>query len=128
MSVYKYIAQTNPNQANDFCVQNGLTDASDIDQIAVYLQTIVAQNGESALKKIMELHPDKDAILELFQKKDGNTLQITEIKPPVMMNATGAVANAVGETSSQNSQTQHTNTYILVAALIVSVAIISMKK
>jgi len=129
MSVYNHIAESNPNQAADFCLNNGY-QPTDIESIAIYLETIVAQNGESAFKNVMELHPEKEVILELFQQKENNTNRnidnIVEIKPPVMLSTTTSsnMMNATGNAGSS----QQTNTYILVAALIVSIAIISMKK
>jgi hypothetical protein len=82
MSVYKYIAELNSNEANNLCVQQGLPDAYDSDELANNLLVIVAQNGESALKNIMELHPDKDLILEMFKCSSCQSKQQTE--PPFM--------------------------------------------
>jgi hypothetical protein len=128
MSVYNHIAESNPNQAADFCLNNGY-QPTDIESIAIYMETIVAQKGESAFKNVMELHPEKEVILELFQQKENNTNRnidnIVEIKPPVMLStSTSNMMNATGTAGTS----QQTNTYILVAALIVSIAIISIKK
>jgi len=134
MSVYKYIAELNSNQANDLCNQQGLPDASDSDELASNLVAIVAQNGESALKNIMELHPDKDLILEMFRcsscesKQQAQTPQIdagiTEVQPLAVrqLQSEDSYLNASGSGIAKN-----TNTIILVSALVIALAIISIK-
>jgi hypothetical protein len=69
MNVYHYIAQNNPDAANDICKKFGYFQINSIDELANCLQNIVAQDGESALKDVMSLHPDKDVLIELFDKK-----------------------------------------------------------
>jgi len=122
MSVYQYIAEHNPMKANDFCLQNGLDEANSPEELSNNLVAIVAQNGELAFKKIMELHHDKDVIIELFQPKT-EIEGIKEItKPPMMISP--SYMNATGNTVATSKDT---NTMILIAALIISVAVISIK-
>lgn len=132
MSVYKYIAELNPNEANEFCVQQGLPDASCSDELADNLVSIVAQNGELALKKIMQLHPDKEIILEMFkctscQRQQQTTMPtmmdsgITEVQP--LIERPLQFSNATGKTDVA----KNTNAIILVSALVVALAIISIK-
>jgi hypothetical protein len=131
MSVYKYIAELNPAQANEFCVQQGMPDASCSDELADNLVSIVAQNGELALKKIMQLHPDKEIILEMFKcsscERQQQTIAptmmdagITEVQP--LIERPLQFANASG-----TDVAKRTNTIILVSALVVALAIISIK-
>jgi hypothetical protein len=135
MSVYKYIAELNSNEANNLCVQQGLPDAYDSDELANNLLVIVAQNGESALKNIMELHPDKDLILEMFKCSSCQSKQQTE--PPFMDSEITEVqplmvrplqqqefANANGMADIA----KNTNTIILVSSLIVALAVIASIK
>ena len=132
MSVYKYIAELNSNEANNLCVQQGLPDAYDSDELANNLLVIVAQNGESALKNIMELHPDKDLILEMFKCSSCQSKQqteppfmdseITEVQP-LMVRPLQEFANANGMDIAKN-----TNTIILVSSLIVALAVIASIK
>jgi hypothetical protein len=121
MNVYQYIAETNPNEANSICERNGLTDAMDTQTIAFYLENIVAQNGEESFNEILSLHPDKEVILECFGKPIEPIVEqkITEVEPQKMMNADG---------SKDPNVSQHTNMYILIGAVVVSLAIISLKK
>jgi len=133
MSVYKYIAELNPNEANEFCVQQGLPDASCSDELADNLVSIVAQNGELALKKIMQLHPDKEIILEMFkcsscQRQQQTTVPtmmdagITEVQP-LIERPLQSFASATGKVDVA----KNTNAIILVSALVVALAIISIK-
>ena len=130
MSVYKYIAELNPSPANDFCVSQGFQNASCSDELADNLVTIVAQNGELAFKKIMELHPDKDVIIEMFSQKQQPKQQIfdsgiTEVQQPALIERPlqEGYLNATGSGIAKN-----TNTIILASAVLVALAIISTVK
>jgi hypothetical protein len=128
MTVYKYIAYANPDAALELCGKYGYYQIQNEEELAYCLQSIVARKGETALKDIMELHPDKDVVLELFEKKvelkPEPPIQVMEQKRErdcsCMLNADGAVQN-------QGIASQ-TNLMILVAAMVVSISIISMKK
>ena len=128
MSVYKYISELNPSPANDFCVSQGFPNASCSDELADNLVTIVAQNGELAFKKIMELHPDKDVIIEMFSQKQQPKQQIfgsgiTEVQPLMERPLQEGYLNATGSGIAKN-----TNTIILASAVLVALAIISTVK
>ena len=119
MNVYSYIAENNPNDANQICVKNGLDDADTTETLAFYLQTIVAQHGVDSLKEILNLHPDKEVILELYQEPTKiDDKNVFEVKAPSVMNADGQTSNIA----------QNTNTFILLGAIVVSLAIISLNK
>jgi len=73
------------------------------------------------------LHPDKDVILELFEKKSEPII----IEKPIMERSRdcSCMMNADGTLVPQSSgAASQTNMFILVAAMIVSLSIISMKK
>jgi hypothetical protein len=118
MNVYSYIAENNPNDANQICVKNGLDDADTTETLAFYLQTIVAQNGVDSLKEILNLHPDKEVILELYQEP-------TKIDDKNVFEVKATPLNADGQSSNI---AQNTNTFILLGAIVVSLAIISLNK
>lgn len=124
MDVYQYISENNPDAANGVCIKYGYTQIKNIGELAGALQTIVATHGETALKSIMDVHPEKDTILELFQKKEQPEVKS---KPDCSCNS-GIKMGADGTVTQPSSTANQTNTYILVAALIVSISIISMKK
>ena len=66
-TVYDYIASSNPFLAKRICEELGykVTNPNTMGENLAY---IVDQQGESALYKIMEHHPDKEIILEMFGK------------------------------------------------------------
>lgn len=130
MNVYQYIAYSNPDAANELCNKHGYYQIQSIDELADCLQSIVARKGESAFKDIMELHPDKEVVLELFEKKIE-----AKPEPPVQImeqkreRDCSCMLNADGAAQAQNQGiASQTNLMILVAAMIVSISIISMKK
>lgn len=132
MNVYQYIAEANPEGAYEICKKYGFFQIADSQEMGDCLERIVAQEGEGALTEVMALHPDKEVLFELFDKKKEEPKKLVgevgdaerRIMRRMSMNARNNMMNANG---AQNLPNQ-TNTYILVAALIVSVAIISMKK
>ena len=65
VNVYSYIAQNNPYTAKQIIESFGykVTDKSNMGR---NLQQLVANEGEEALEAVMNSHPDKDVILELF--------------------------------------------------------------
>jgi hypothetical protein len=128
MNVYTYIVECNPNEAYEICKKYGFFNIESKEEMAKCLETIIANEGEGAFKEMMELHPDKEVIVELFTEKKN---ELAPPPAPVMVEAPKQVSadgsltlNATGP----NGLVNQTNTYILVAALIISVAIISMKK
>lgn len=145
MTVYTYIAENNPDDAYEICKKYGYFNVESFEDLSASLQELVAQNGEGALQEVLEIHPDKDVILELFEKKNEERqpiVELVEIDAKISEVAsdfknfkeeqkeTIQKLNAIGSTapSEPKSVVNQTNTYILVGALIVSLAIISMKK
>ena len=139
MNVYDYIANVNPDAANSVCKKYGYYQIENLEELSWCLRQIVADNGEESLKKIMELHPEKEVILELFEVKPEPKKEEVSSKP-IMMNADGnqgcgcgcgcnkCMRNADGSSSASTGLASQTNMIILVAAMIVSISIISMKK
>ena len=113
MSVYQYIAETNPEVAYDVCARNGFTEIFSVEELSDTLQSIAA-SGESGLKQVLLIHPDKEVIIELFEKKSEPLQQ--QVVQRNFLNASG----------SSKIVTQ-TNAFILVGAIIVSLAIVSVK-
>jgi hypothetical protein len=72
MDIYTYVAESNPYQAKailhkyGYSVRNAKTK-SDIGQC---LKDLVLYEGEDALRDIIDSHPDKGIILELYQPKE----------------------------------------------------------
>jgi hypothetical protein len=126
MNVYLYIAQSNPDAANEVCKKYGYFEIENLDELSYCLQTIVAQNGESSLQEVLAMHPDKEVLLEIFDKKKDEPI-VEAITAPAISDCSCNTSkmNADGVPSSTVNQT---NTYIIVGALIVSFAIIAMNK
>ena len=67
-TVYYYIADSKPDEAVNLLTSkyNYHVDSDyTIDEIALALQDIVNSDGETALRDVMNIHPDKMVILEL---------------------------------------------------------------
>jgi hypothetical protein len=136
MNVYQYIAQNNPDESYQICQKYGYFEVADIDEMSDILAQIVANQGESALKEILSLHPDREVILEVYSPKPySRPLQFageSENLPSNVSLERNPLAqkyfNADGETQGGNKLVNQTNLYILVGAMIVSLAIISIKK
>lgn len=69
MNVYKYVAESNPNGAIQIINSFGYDVTSKAD-LGRSLSELVAEEGEPAFKKVMDNHPDKDVILELYASDD----------------------------------------------------------
>ena len=124
MNVYLYIAENNPDAAFEVCKKYGYFQINSIDELADCLQNIVAQDGETSLKEVMDLHPDKDVLIERFDKKKDNTpVEVT----PVVANADGCSCKSADGTTPSPLINQ-THMYILFGAAFVSIAIIALTK
>lgn len=60
VSVFKYIASQNSNGANSLLAKYGVSNGKSDKEIAYKLAVLVKKGGEDALKKVMDLHPDKE--------------------------------------------------------------------
>ena len=132
LTVYQYIAENNPDAAYVVCKQYGYYDIKDISQLAQCLELIVGQDGEEGLAKVMETHPDKETLLELFKKKQDDIVEVviptTQEQPappksePIIQAAPiqDNMRNADGNSMLVNT----TNLYILIGATVVAFAII----
>jgi hypothetical protein len=140
MNIYRYIAENNPHDSYDLCMQHGDFPIESIEDLEIALESIVAMGEEKAIK-VLELHPDKDVITEIFAKSvtpaEANKVVPQIIEVPKLIEVPKFIEkecscnklNATGDTPTQNhSIVTQTNTYILLGALIVSMAIISIKK
>lgn len=117
MTVYHYIAEVNPDAAYEVCKRNGFGDIYSNQELGDTLQVIAAQ-GEDGLKDALSVHPDKDVLIEIYLsgKKSDNYATMMPTQTKNFANATGT--NLVSKT----------NAYILIGAVIVSLAIVSTIK
>jgi hypothetical protein len=133
MNVYRYIAESNSDAAYMLCQSKGINEIYNIDDLESSLELLVAQGEEYAMK-VFNLHPDKDMLIEAFGKKEEPPIEIKKQEVVVVEEKPTSCScklNATGDDTQQqknNSIVTQTNTYILLGALIVSMAIISIKK
>lgn len=131
MSDFNDIARRNPKGAEMVITSFGyeIVDRRDLGRS---LNELVASEGENALRKVMEVHPDKDLILELFSKdkKEEKSCSCGSCMHRKMndmhyMNANGAQAT---QTASSNTLAHQTNAILVVSALFIATALIIKNK
>jgi uncharacterized ferredoxin-like protein len=96
------------------------------------LNELVANEGENALRKVMDVHPDKDLILELFSNKEKEHKgcscgscghkQMAEMH---YLNASGAQST---QAVSSTTLAHQTNVILVVSALFIATALIIKNK
>lgn len=142
MNVYQYIASNNPSFARQVCSQYGYkpVNVRTPNDLAICLSKLVSVEGEPAFKDIMQGHPDKDVLLELYSKP----------VPEKYTSADGTrdggygCMNGCGCRNCQNRQMNHymnadgatressamslTSVSIIAAALLLGVAVITRNK
>jgi hypothetical protein len=132
MNVYQYIAQSNPNETYAICQKYGYVEVSDLDEMSEIVANIVSEFGEDALKEVMSIHPDKEILIELYQPSYplqyfNGAKNISEPSSVQFNNNPIREKYFNAEGQSPNKLVSQTNMYILVGALIVSLAIMSVK-
>lgn len=144
MNVYQYIATNNPSFAKSICNQYGYRTVnirSNAD-LAVCLAKLVNAEGEPAFKDIMNGHPDKDVILELYAAKPVETHSSADGTRDYngygCMNGCGCRScqqrqmnhymNADGGGTRESSATSLTSVSIIAAAMILAVAVLTNNK
>ena len=123
--MYQYIANNNPDAAYEVCKSYGYHDINTLEDLSQSLEICVANNGQEAFKNIMELHPDKDALVELFTVNNINQQPLQEVIVKETIPAPTIVKNADGEGSSLVNKT---NLYILGGAALIAFTILLSKK
>ena len=141
MNVYEYVAESNPQGAER--IMNSFNyDAIDAPDMG--LSQLVDKVGEPALQKVMENHPDKDIILEMFSKKDnsnGESCGCDSCRNKNhnngehlnYLNVTGSGAVAPAPVTPANDSNTHllanqTNVILVVSALFIATALILKNK
>ena len=127
MDVYKYVAENNPMVAQGIIESFGYEHANTPD---MGLSQLVAKVGEPALKKIMDNHPDKEIILEMFStdtKTSSCGCGCGGKRQEGFLNASGVEVAKEKDSSSSNMIAQQTNAMILVSALFIFTALMIKK-
>jgi hypothetical protein len=129
MNVYKYVAENDPNGAVSIINSFGYECVSTKD-LGKSLSELVSVVGEPALKKVMDFHPDKEIILEMYSDKEScptcKASKNAYMNQERFLNVSGS--EVVGQTKGDNTTLAHqTNVILVVSALIIAVALISKK-
>jgi hypothetical protein len=125
MDVYDYIASSNPYLAKQI-INNFGYKVVNTNDMGGNLRMLVAQQGEEALKVILNNHPDKDILLELFSEKEPKTEKDCGCNNANHMRNQGYF-NASGEQPDLTAKKVDNNFSIVFLAgiMVLSVAIIS---
>lgn len=123
MTIYEYIARNNPIGAKRVIESFGYV-VTQPKKMGDNLRMLVAQEGEPALKAVVDLHPDKDLILEVFS----NT-QVSKGTGENFLGADGLLQSAVlnsnqQQNDSNNKMMLQTNTLIVALSLLVVAGLI----
>ena len=142
MNVFRYVAESNPNGAVQIINSFGY-DVTSTSDLGKSLSELVAEVGEPAFKKVMDNHPDKDVILELYASD--NTKEKEEkscgcdvcrsrqrtVEHLQYLNATGGGTFADEKSNNSNTSTHllanQTNVILVVSALFIATALILKK-
>jgi hypothetical protein len=140
MNVYEYVAESNPQMAEQILHS---FNYDTIDAPDMGLSQLVDLVGKPALKKVMENHPDKDIILEMFSKGidkkeekicgcDTCRNRSRNNEHLQYLNATGVGAFADEKASASTTNTHllanQTNVILVVSALFIATALILKNK
>lgn len=127
-TVYDYIANNNPHEAKQLCESFGYT-ITNPRSMSHNLKMLVNQEGEVALKPLMELHPDKEILVDYFgtktKEKKSKDCGCGGCKSNYSSFAPfEAYLNASGKETDAKTLATNTNTIIFASALVLAVAII----
>lgn len=120
-SLYTRVAAANPNGAKSVIKSYGYEIRTN--NLAQALKQLVAAEGEPALRSIVDIHPDKELILECYAPaKDDCGCKDKE------KNHDKDYLNAVGKMTDAQRENQLTNTFLIVSAVMVLGALIIRNK
>ncbi len=132
-TVYDYIAKNNPQGAKSFCESYGyrVTNHRSMSQ---NLKTLVNNEGEDALLSMMDMHPDKEFILEIFSKPTEKAETTSKCgceknlgSSPYLLEHFINASGRQNENSEAKALATNTNTIIFASCLVLAVAIIFKK-
>ena len=120
MNIYEYRGRSNPTGSKQVIESFGYRVVNP-KRMGDNLRMLVAQEGESALKAVVDLHPDKDLILELNAPVQTNV--------DSYLGADGLLQSAVLTNNQQQADSNgklalQTNTLIVALSLLVVAGLI----
>ena len=138
--MYEYVAYNNPQGALALLNSYGLR-IRDQRNLGASLRKLVAQEGEPALRKIAELHPDKELLMDVYSNADGGCgcgcggkksmgreLMSDFLGADAVLSSANVNANAQIHSASESSKLgMQTNAFLIVATMMIALAIITRK-
>jgi len=148
--LYQYVAGENPQAAKAVILKYGykVPQLRNARELGSLLQSLVGVEGEEAFRDIMEIHPDKDLIMEMFTPEEkhnmvgadgkgssgcgcnsckGNFSNATGPDPLLLQQNTAQIAAMNNNTAAQHTTSTQTGVIILSCAVIIALAIMSKK-
>jgi hypothetical protein len=143
MDIYEYVAQNSPLECEALCNKYGYAVNADSTQdMGVCLQQLVAEQGEPALDDMLDLHPDRDIILDRKTMDMGGSSAASG-QPGVgsgdgkcpgcggcQHKGTGAAADLIQQARQDSGhffQNNQSGMFILGGLIVITLAIISTK-
>ena len=132
-TVYDYIAKNNPQGAKSLCEAYGY-QVRNPRSMSQNLKTLVNNEGEDALLSLMDMHPDKDFILEIFSKPTEKEEKTSDCgcknnigSSPYLLEHFINASGRQNDNSEAKALATNTNTIIFASCLVLAVAIIFKK-
>jgi hypothetical protein len=124
MTMYEYVAMSNPREAKSLIESFGYR-VTNPRTMGANLRMLVSQEGESALKSIAQMHPDRELILEAC----GVNKRESFMGVDGLINGTTPNKNQNQQDSNDSTKLAYqTNAMMIVVALIIASAIIVNQK
>ena len=123
MTIYEYIARNNPSGAKRVIESFGYV-VTQPKKMGDNLRMLVAQEGEPALKAVVDLHPDKDLIIEVFGNNQGSRAVGDNFFGADGLLQSAVLSNNQQQNDSNNKMVLQTNTLIVALSLLVVAGLI----
>lgn len=133
MSVYQYVADSDPRGTKQLIESFGY-ELTDQRNLGKSLSELVSSVGEPALKKVMDLHPDKAIILEYnisttpVASSCGCRCCKAKVGNDKYMNADGGSTTNTNSTTNTHLIANQTNVILVVATIFIVGALILKNK
>lgn len=138
MNVYQYIAESNPHFAKGILHKYGYhaTNIRNNKDLGECLKKLVSVEGEGAFNEIMDKHPDKEVIMEMFAPKkevysnmDGATASADKrnCSSCACASCQGRTQNHYMNFDGGSSKSSTTEIAILAGSIIVAIALLSKR-
>lgn len=122
--MYDYVAMSNPREAKSLIESFGYR-VTNPRTMGANLRMLVSQEGESALKSIAQMHPDRDLILEAC----GVNKRESFMGVDGLINGGTTTNNQTPQDANDSTKLAYqTNAMMIVVALIIASAIIVNQK